>query len=273
MTRDDVFEKFINGHPLGTTLGTSLRNPLWRDGAMTNRRSPLHQLRDHLAVVARSPQGRELFCDLTNAGLRPAGAVDLPGVLDPDKVTSALQRTELVEWLAQWAHDDEASAVTVLALLEPELGVIVGRLIRSGMSTNEAEGETLVAAWEVVTGCSKAKGPARLETIWTKARTAAGLRRRCPVEVLPIPEGFDAADPKSDPPEGRPAVLAAAEAAGVLTPRQVAIVASTRVEGCSVPEVAKALGLAPKTVYKDRDRAEDALAAFARSYDGSESGR
>jgi len=240
---------------------------------MTNRRSPLHQLRDHLAVVARSPQGRELFCDLTNAGMRPAGAVDLLGVLDPDKVTSALQRAEVVEWLAQWAPDDEASAVTVLALLEPELAVIVGRLIRSGIPPNEAEGETLAAAWEVVTGRSKAKGPARLETIWTRARTATGLRRRCPVEVVPIPDGFDAADPKSDPPQGWPAVLAAAEAAGVLTPRQVVIVARTRVEGCSVAEVARALGLAPKTVYKDRDRAENALATFALSYDRSESGR
>jgi DNA-directed RNA polymerase specialized sigma24 family protein len=157
--------------------------------------------------------------------------------------------------------------------LEPELAVIVGRLIRSGIPPNEAEGETLAAAWEVVTGRSKAKGPARLETIWTRARTATGLRRRCPVEVVPIPDGFDAADPKSDPPQGWPAVLAAAEAAGVLTPRQVVIVARTRVEGCSVAEVARALGLAPKTVYKDRDRAENALAAFARSYDDSESGR
>ena len=61
MTRDDVSEKFLDGHPLGTTLVTSLRNPLWRDGAMTNRRSPLHQLRDHLAVVARSPQGGSSF--------------------------------------------------------------------------------------------------------------------------------------------------------------------------------------------------------------------
>ena len=182
-------------------------------------------------------------------------------------------RAELVEWLARWAHDHEASEVTVLALLEPELGVIVGRLIRSGVPTNEAEAETLVAAWEVVTGRSKAKGPARLETIWTKARTAAGLRRRCPVEVLPIPEGFDAADPKCDPPEGWSTLLPAAEAAGVLTPRQVVIVASTRVEGCCVAEVAKALGLAPKTVYKDRDRAENTLAAFVRSYDDSESGR
>jgi DNA-directed RNA polymerase specialized sigma24 family protein len=239
---------------------------------MTHRRSPLHQLRDHLAAVARSSEGRELFCDLMNAGLRPAGAVDLLGLLDPDKVTSALQRAEIVEWLAQWAPDDEASAVTVLALLEPELLVVVRRLIRSGIPPNEAEGETLAAAWEAVTGRSRAKGPARLETIWTKTRTAAGLRRRCPVEVVPIPEGFDAADPKSDPPEGRPAVLAAAEAAGVLTPRQVVIVARTRVEGCSVADVAKALGLASKTVYKDRDRAENALAAFARSYD-SESGR
>ena len=183
VTRDDVFEKFLDGHPLGTTLVTSLRNPLWRGGAMTHRRSPLHQLRDHLAVVAQVPQGRELFCDLTNAGLRPAGAVDLLGLLDPDRVTSALQRTELVEWLAQWAPDDEASAVTVLALLEPELAVIVGRLMRSGITTNEAEGETLVAAWEVVTGRSKAKGPARLETIWTRARTArasaGGARSRC----------------------------------------------------------------------------------------------
>ncbi|MGO8870382.1 MAG: sigma factor-like helix-turn-helix DNA-binding protein [Acidimicrobiales bacterium] len=240
---------------------------------MTNRRSPLHQLRDHLGVVARSPEGRELFDDLTNAGLRPAGAVDLLGLLEPDKVTSALQRAEVVEWLAQWAPDDEASAVTVLALLEPELAVVVGRLMRSGLTTNEAEGETLAAAWEIVTGRSKAKGAARMETIWTRARTATGLRRRCPVDVVPLPEGFDTADPKSDPPEGRPDVLAAAEAAGVLTPRQVAIVASTRVEGCSVAEVAKALGLASKTVYKDRDRAENALAAFALSYDRSESGR
>ena len=273
MTRKDTSENFLGGHTLGTTLVTSLRNPLWRDGAVTNRRSPLHQLRDHLAVVARSPQGRQLFCDLMNTGLRPAGAVDLLGLLDPDKVTSALQRAEVVEWLAQWAPDDEASAVTVLALLEPELEVIVGRLIRSGISTNEAEGETLAAAWEVVTGRATVKGAARMEAIWTRARTAAGLRRRCPVEVLPIPEGFDAADPKCDPPEGRSTLLAAAEAAGVLTPRQVAIVARTRVEGCSVAEVAKALGLAPKTVYKDRDRAENALAVFVRSYDDPESGR
>jgi len=240
---------------------------------MTNRRSPLHQLRDHLAVVARSPEGRELFCDLTNAGLRPAGAVDLLGLLDQGNVVSALHRAELVEWLAQWAPDDEASAVTVLALLEPELVVIVWRLVRSGIPTNEAEGETLAAAWEVVTGPSKARGAARLETIWTRARTAGGLRRRCPVEVVPIPEGFDAADPKSDTPDGRPALLEAAEAAGVLTSRQVVIVAQTRVEGRSVAEVAKAFGLVGKTVYKDRDRAENALAAFALSYDRSESGR
>ncbi len=273
MTRKDAPEKFLGGHTLGTTLVTSLRNPLWRDGAMTNRRSPLHQLRDHLAIVARHPEGRELFCDLTKAGLRPAGAVDLLGLLDQGNVVSALHRAELVEWLAQWAPHDEASAVTVLALLEPELAVIVGRLVRSGISPNEAEGETLAAAWEVVTGPSKGKGTARLETIWSRAGTAAGLRRRCPVEVVPIPEGFDAADPKSDPPEGWPAALAAAEAAGVLTPRQVVIVARTRVEGRSVAEVAKALGLASKTVYKDRDRAENALAAFARFYDRSESGR
>jgi DNA-directed RNA polymerase specialized sigma24 family protein len=273
MIRKDARKKFLDGHSLGTTLVTSLRNPLWRDGAMTNRRSPLHQLRDHMAVVARSPQGRELFCDLTNAGLRPAGAVDLLGVLDQCNIVSALHRAELVEWLAQWAPDDEASAVTVLALLEPELVVVVRRLIRSGIPPNEAEGETLAAAWEVVTGPSKAKGAARLETIWTRARTATGLRRSCPVEVVAFPEGFDAADPKSDPPEGWPAVLAAAEAAGVLSPRQLMIVASTRVEGRSLAEVAKALGLAPKTVYKDRDRAENALAAFARSYDRSESGR
>jgi len=273
MTWKNASKNIRTGSDPGTPSVTDPVMVLWRDGAMTIRRSPLHQLRDHLAVVARSPEGRKLFYDLTNAGLRPAGAVDLLGLLDPDMVTSALQRAELVEWLAEWAHDDEVSAVTVLALLEPELGVIVGRLIRSGISNSEAEGETLGAAWEVVTGRSKAKGAARMETIWTRARTATGLRRRCPVEVVPIAEGFDTADPKSDPPEGRPAVLAAAEATGVLTPRQVVIVASTRVEGRSVAEVAKALGLAPKTVYKDRDRAENALATFALSYDRSESGR
>jgi DNA-directed RNA polymerase specialized sigma24 family protein len=269
MTREDASEKFLDGHTLGPNLQNSLRNPVWRDGAMTSARSPLNQLSDHLALVARTPEGRQLFGDLRTAGLTPAGAVDLRGVLDPRNVTSALQRADLVEWLARWAAEDHASALTMLALLRPELGVIAGRLARGGVPAAEAEGEALVAAWEVVASRSEATGAARLETIWTRARTATGLRRTCPVEDVALPEGFDAADPESDLTERSPSLLAASVAAGALTPRQVVIVASTRLEGSSVAQVAKALGRPCWAVYKERQRAEKALRAFARSYGSS----
>jgi DNA-directed RNA polymerase specialized sigma24 family protein len=66
--------------------------------------------------------------------------------------------------------------------------------------------------------------------------------------------------------------LAAAVARGVLTPRQVVVIAQTRMEGRPLAEVARSLGRGYDAVQKDRLRAEAALRVFALSYCAPESG-
>ena len=83
---------------------------------------------------------------------------------------------------------------------------------------------------------------------------------------MPLPEGFDAADPKSDPLEGRSALLAGGRGGrGAHAAPGGRSWRGPGWRGAPLAEVAKALGRRPRRVYKDRDRAENALAAFARS--------
>jgi hypothetical protein len=76
----------------------------------------------------------------------------------------------------------------------------------------------------------------------------------------------DLAVPTVEPLERRPGLLASAVAAGVLTPRQVVIVAQSRMEERPLAEVARTLGRPYGAVRKERLRAECALRAFALSY-------
>ena len=66
-----------------------------------------------------------------------------------------------------------------------------------------------------------------------------------------------------DPLERWPGLLAAAVARGVLTPRQVVLIAQTRMEGRPLSEVAAALGRPYDAVRMERGRAEAALRQFA----------
>ena len=102
-------------------------------------------------------------------------------------------------------------------------------------------------------------------------RRESGLRRRRQIEVSPWPEYLDPPEPRTDRFDRWPGMLAAAVAAGVLTPRQVVLVAETRMEGRSMPEMAKRLGRPVGALYKERQRAEESLRAFALSYDWSSS--
>jgi hypothetical protein len=109
----------------------------------------------------------------------------------------------------------------------------------------------------------------RVDAIWGEVRRTFGLRRRCPFELCPLPELFDAADPAADPFVGSPGSLAAAVAAGILTPRQVVLIARTRLEGRPLRKVATALGRPVDAAYKERRRAEANLRIFLLRYDSA----
>ena len=70
--------------------------------------------------------------------------------------------------------------------------------------------------------------------------------------------------------EGSPTLLAAAVAAGVLTPRHVVLIARTRIEGVPLAEVAQTLGRPYDAVRMERRRAEAALRTFVRRYESEE---
>ncbi len=70
---------------------------------------------------------------------------------------------------------------------------------------------------------------------------------------------------------GSSSLLAAAVAAGVLTPRHVVLIARTRIVGVRLAEVAQALGRPYDAVRMERGRAEAALRTFVRRYE-SEAG-
>ena len=127
------------------------------------------------------------------------------------------------------------------SILRPELERIAspGRL---GARIDSAEAESMVVAAGVGNGNSEARRrraawsatqSALIDAIWSEVRRSAGLRRRgsgC-TKSSHWPERFDLPAPEVDSLERWPGLLAAAVAAGVITPRQVVvIVGQTRAE-------------------------------------------
>lgn len=171
---------------------------------------------------------------------------------------------------------DEAAALKILGLLEPELEVLARRLERFGIEPDIARAEARSVAWEVVAG--HRLGPllptrACLSTlIWTELRRELGVRRDREVKLVPLSEEIDVAAPDADPEEERwPGLLDAAVAGGVLSAQQASVIARTRLEGRGLEEVAADLGRPYAAVRKERQRAERAFASFASSYDAGRS--
>jgi hypothetical protein len=169
------------------------------------------------------------------------------------------------------APDEEDAALEVLAHLEPELGVLAGRLVRFGIEPDVARAEALSVAWEVVAG--HRFGPVLptkvclASVVWTELRRDFGVRRDRGIELVHMTDKIDVAAPEADPGEPWPSLLEAAVAAGVLNAQQALVVARTRIDGRGLAEVAADIGRPYDAVRKDRQRAERALAVFARFYD------
>lgn len=238
--------------PAGTDPGTApVTDPvmvLWRDGAMT---TPPH-------THPRDPDAR--------------GVVQL-GLFESEQPGPCLfvhPRHRRFAGLVLRAPADEDAALEVLALLEPELGVLIGRLVRRGVEPAEARCDARSVAWEVVAG--HRVGPVLptkvnlASAIWTELRRELGLRRQRRIEVVPLTDEIDVPAPAAEPSDGGPGLLDSAVRAGVITEHQARVVAQTRIEGRELAEVAHDLGRPYGAVQKERRRTEVALSAFARSY-------
>jgi hypothetical protein len=241
--------------PPGTVLVSDLGTLIWRDVAMT----PSRRLILHPGATTPAGETWPLLRRLEGGGgLTPAELSALPEA-----------RSVAVMALMRTARTDGRAALSLLGLLRPELEAMGRRLVRLGVERDEAEALVVSVAWEVVSGrrsprCPRSTGQL-VESVWRVARQEAGVRRQR-LEMVPLEADDDVSVPVVDRLERWPGLLASAVAAGVLTPRQVVIVAQTRMEERPLAEVARALGRPYGAVRKERLRAEAALRAFALTY-------
>jgi hypothetical protein len=208
---------------------------------------------------------------------RDAGAPDVVqlGLFESDEPETCSfvhpRHRKFATLLARAATDEDA-ALKVLGLLEPELCVLSGRLVRHGIEPDLARVETLSVAWEVVAG--HRLGPllptraCLASVVWTELRREFGVRRDRGIALVPLTAEVDiaVATPDPNPPERCPGLLDAAVGAGVINEHQAVVVAQTRIDGRGLADVAMDFVRPYGAVQKDRRRAEKALAAFARSY-------
>jgi hypothetical protein len=208
---------------------------------------------------ARTARSWPLLARLASAGLSASELAAFPS-----------QRRQRVLCLSRCGRHDERAALSLLGELAPELCSIRHRLVRLGVEEDCTDALTLSVAWEVVSGRRGGRGPRSVrvlqETIWRAARQEAGIRRH-DHETVALGDHFDVALGEPDHLERWPGFLAAALAAGVLSVRQVVIVAQSRMDERPLAEVARTLGRPYDAVRMERRRAERALAVFARSYD------
>jgi hypothetical protein len=221
---------------------------LWRDGVMT--------------TTAHTDQRDAGTPDVVQLGLFESDEPEASFFVHP-------RHRAFATLLAQ-AGDDEDAALEVLALLEPELGVLAGRLVRLGIEADIAHSEAFSVAWEVVAG--HRLGPLLptkmcfVRVVWTELRRELRVRRDRGIELVPLTDEIDVAAPDAEPAESGVALLDAAVSAGVLTAGQAVVVVQTRIEGRDLAEAAMALGRPYQAVRKDRQRAERTLVSFARLY-------
>jgi hypothetical protein len=241
---------------------------MWRDGAMTEPTSPLQSLCDHVAVLAQSREADRLAARI--APSTTSGDLDLIDLLarrDADGGPAIVVQ----ERLAVLAPDDPLAALALLSMLAGDLEVMSVRLAHSGLvEPADAEAEVLAVAWELVTRRPPPGRWERRDVIWAAARRSTGMRRRRRLEFVALPDGFEPVVRDDDRLERWPGLLATAVAAGVLTPRQVVLIARTRMEGRPLREVAQALGRPFDAAYKERRRAETALRTFLLRYDSGD---
>jgi hypothetical protein len=276
MSWGNAKKKFSLSNLLSKQLSNLLSKLIWRDGSMTTPRSALTLLVHHLANLSPRVDGAHALERFAAAGLDISGTGNLDAVVHQCRPPGGrARREEVLGVVVPLAPHDEVAAECALVVLRPELGRIARLLARGPLDLEEAQSEMVAIGWEVVTERRfpepSTTGSATLvNAIWTETRRCAGLRRRGLIDVIALGQDFDVLAPDIDPLERWPGLLASAVAHGVLTPRQVVIIAQSRMEGRPLTEVAAALRRPWGTVYQERRRGEEALRKFAVAWPSGE---
>jgi DNA-directed RNA polymerase specialized sigma24 family protein len=271
MTRVNVEKKILLWNCLWHCLRRSLWNPICPNGSMTSTGSLLTLSGDHLARFIRTSAGSRALARFSAAGLGRESAHDLTVLVRRrGRSIERVRRAQIAEVLLPLAPVDQVAALCVVVALRPELMRMVRRLTRYLVDPWDPEADVVAAAWEVVVaerdGDPEAlRHAALVNAIWTGVRHSTGMRRGH-LETEPLEADFDRPAPPDDPLERWPGLLAAAVARGVVTPRQVVVIAQTRMEGRPLIEVAKSLGRTYDSLRMERARAEADLGQFALSY-------
>jgi DNA-directed RNA polymerase specialized sigma24 family protein len=237
---------------------------------MTSTGSSLTLAGNHLAQFLRTHAGSGAMTRFSAAGLSQESVRDLTALGDQQgRALPRMRRVRIVDVLTPLAPSDEVAGLCTVVALRPELLRITRRSSRALVDPEDTEANVVATAWELVrTGSVGGPEPFRHATlvnaIWTQVRDSAGLRRG-QLETVPLDHDFDRPAPPDDRLERWPGLLASAVARGMLTPRQVVLIAQTRMEGRPLIEVAVALGRTYDSLRIERARAEAALRQFALS--------
>ena len=211
----------------------------------------------------------------TRAGLPAGDATELAALLEHcGREADKGVRVRVLGTLLVLAPDDDIAALCALVVLRPVLARMAYLLAGRGMDREDAEAEVVAVAIAVLKGGPESHEERPLgsvvDAIWCVVRRSAGLRRQS-LPVVALTEDFDRAAPEIDPLGRCPALLAAAVARGVLTPRAAVVIAQSRMDERPLDEIAASLARPYAAVRLERWRAEAALRSFALSYGAEES--
>jgi hypothetical protein len=277
MSWGNTKKNFLLGNRLSNCSMSWLSNLIWRNGSMTPSRSALTLLSVHLANVSRTREGNLALKRLSEFGLDLGGAVHLATLVRQCQgVGSGPRRTQVLHSLLALTPPDELDALCVLVVLQPELRWISRNLARDASDLEDAESEVVAVGWSLVMeprspGQCGSDPRSLVNAVWTEVRRTAGLRRRGGLDLVHLTHDLDFPASEADPFERWPGLLAAAVAHGVLTPRQVVVIARSRMDQRSLKEVAVEVGRPYDAVCQERWRAERALRKFALAFVSSES--
>lgn len=251
-------KEILAGEGPGKSTGKLDGKVAWRDVSMTET-TLFDRIERDMEARFRGAEGASVRVHLAEAGVDLGGA-DYPGLSRRFQVPWA---DRLLGALLHLMPDDEVAVLVVVVAVLPEFRWMAGRLVRSGVPSDDAAAAVVHSALGALTHTPTEVREVLAET-WRRCRTEI---RRCDrvarSEVAWEVGGEEierrrwTVDRELDEP-----VLTRALRARVLTFEQAVLLHETRGLGRTLPDVAAEWGRPVKRVTSTRRRAEARLRAM-----------
>ena len=256
-------ERFLLGNPTGTASGPPAGTFVGRDITMTD--TNLFDVLDrHLARRSVGWEGTQGLARLAAAGVPTAGRTDPHDLARScqaggDPIRSGAVTAALVAL----APGDETAGLCLLVALRPVLRRVAGRLVRLGLDREEAEQRVVAACWAMLAARGATTADDLVARTWSTLRTEIRRELRHRAVEQPVTR-HDQEPPATDrePADRGSLLLADARRAGALTRRQAGLLRDTRLLDRSVDELAEATGRSRAALWKEGQRAAQALRRF-----------